>query len=379
MMGAFQRVISAAIVVLVTLSVAVAADFQGGKDGKKSWKTYTVFDYAEGGSNCYRIPSLVTCNDGSLLAFAETRWHTWKDKSRTDVVVRRSVDGGRNWSPIVNLTHGTKGAFMDPTTVVDSITGEVFLFVSFWPEDDHSMKSNRSFMITTKDNGLSWGELREITSEIAPGDLRLSGYGPGMGVQIGSGKYKGRLLVPTRIYDMNEDEVAIRSYYSDDNGASWQLGEAIGCDTDEVQYAVTDKGVVVANVRGPGARYVSRSTDGGVSWGKSKVDKGLPTVSNGCQSSVISRGGTMWYCGITGRQGDKVHDQRADLTLFESQDGGKSWDKGQLLYDEASGYSCMTFLNNGAMVILYEAADTPGFVLDRGRKEWMRLEVAVFE
>lgn len=70
------------------------------------------------GANSYRIPSIVTAGDGSLLVFCEARHESWMDKSHTDIVVRRSTDNGKSWSEAVNLTASANGgeyAFMDPT------------------------------------------------------------------------------------------------------------------------------------------------------------------------------------------------------------------------------------------------------------------------
>lgn len=99
---------------------------------------YTVFSAGDDNVNSYRIPSLLTAKDGSLLVFCEARRESWKDKSRTDIVVKRSTDNGRTWSAMQDLTQGTTGAYMDPTPLLDSATGRIFLFTTFWPADDHT-------------------------------------------------------------------------------------------------------------------------------------------------------------------------------------------------------------------------------------------------
>ena len=67
---------------------------------------YTVFSAGDDNVNSYRIPSLLTAKDGSLLVFCEARRESWKDKSRTDIVVKRSTDNGRTWSAMQDLTRG---------------------------------------------------------------------------------------------------------------------------------------------------------------------------------------------------------------------------------------------------------------------------------
>lgn len=342
----------------------------------QEWETYPVFDAGENGAHSHRIPALITAEDGSLIAIAEARWVSWVDKTLTDIVARRSTDGGKTWSPIEKLTNVETGAYMDPTPIVDRKTGEIFLFFSYWPADDHSGINNKAFLVTSKDNGVSWSEPREITQEIAPGELKLQGFGPGIGIQLEGGEHKGRLLLPVRMMDSSNRSRFVVSYYSDDNGATWKLGE--GADkNNEVQYAESPKGTVVANIRDANVRWVTRSYDGGVTWEKCAIDEGLPSVAHGCQSSVYGSGKRMWYSGITGRPEDSTYDNRADLTLFSSKDGGLTWHNKTLIYDEASGYSCISFLPDGRMAILYEAADTPGFVRDPERKDWMRIDIVI--
>lgn len=347
-------------------------------------ENYTVFAAGENNAHTHRIPALITANDGSLIAIAEARWVSWIDKTFTDVVARRSTDGGKTWSKIEKITNCITGAYMDPTPIVDRTTGDIFLFFSYWPEDDHSTKSNQAFLVVSKDNGVTWSEPKEITDEIAPGDLRLSGFGPGIGIQLEGGRYAGRLLLPTRFVDWSKGDERrggfLATYYSDDNGKTWQMGEALSTHSNEFQYAESPKGVVVANIRDSYKKWVTRSYDGGVTFEQAVVDTGLPTVGHGCQSSIYGNGDRMWYTGVTGRPEDSQNDNRETIELFMSKDAGHTWYKRKLLHDKAAAYSCISFLPDGRMAVLYEAADTPGFVRDAGpaeRVNWMRVDIMI--
>ena len=48
----------------------------------------------------YRIPSLIVAPGGTLLAFCEARKVSSHDASPTDLVLKRSADGGRSWGPM---------------------------------------------------------------------------------------------------------------------------------------------------------------------------------------------------------------------------------------------------------------------------------------
>lgn len=45
--------------------------------------------------------------------------------------MKRSEDIGKTWSIMQDLTQGTTGAYMDPTPVLDSITGRIFYLLLF--------------------------------------------------------------------------------------------------------------------------------------------------------------------------------------------------------------------------------------------------------
>lgn len=77
------------------------------------------------------------------------------------------------------------------------------------------------------------------------------------------------------------------------------------------------------------------------------------------------------------------YDERAKLTLYKSEDGGRKWDNGLLLYDKAAGYSCMSFLPDGRMAIIFETADTQSFTRKslpntkplKRPDDWMKLDL----
>ena len=74
-----------------------------------------LFTCGTEGVNTYRIPSLLLAPDNSLLAFCEARKESISDASPTDMILRRSIDGGRTWLPIQVLIHGKgKEALMNP-------------------------------------------------------------------------------------------------------------------------------------------------------------------------------------------------------------------------------------------------------------------------
>lgn len=366
------------------LFTCLRGEAQTPSPGNSSILKYTVFCAGEDDVNSYRIPSIWTAKDGSLLAFCEARRESWKDKSRTDVVMKRSVDGGRTWSAMQDLTRGSSGAYMDPTPVMDFETGRIFLFTCFWPADDHSGAGNRAILTVSDDNGQTWSAPADVTATLLPQEYRISGFGPGAGLQMAGDKYQNRLILPVRLTHAESGKSYDAAFYSDNHGKTWLAGGR-GDNDDEFQIAESPAGTLVYNARVPGARMVAHSTDGGMSWSKAEKEPALPGVSKGCQASVLGKGDILYFSGIKGTTETPEYDERAALTLYKSVDGGKTWNDGLLLYDKASGYSCMTFLPDGRMAIIFETADTRSFTRKSlpGTKPlkrpagWMRIDVMI--
>lgn len=345
---------------------------------------YTVFNAGDNDVNSYRIPSILTTNDGSVLVFCEARKESWVDKSRTDIVLKRSVDKGKKWSSMNYLTKGKSGAYMDPTPILDKESGKVFLFTTFWPTHDHSTKSNRLFLVTSEDNGANWSEPKDVTDQLIPSGYHINGFGPSTGVQMEGGKYKGRMILPARIMNTTTNRVRNHALYSDDGGDNWIMGEE-GDTGGEIQIAEAPSGTLVSNVRASGARRVAFSDDGGESWSSSEVDGALSAPSGGCQGSVLGMNNTLYYSGPQGIPSTQYYDDRGKLILYRSLNGGKTWKDKIELYNKAAGYSGLTFINDELLGIIFETADTQSFTKQSisGSKPpkrpagWMRLDIII--
>src|SRR5688500_6992237 len=57
-----------------------------------------LFQAGQGGYKHFRIPGLVVTPGGAVLAYCEARATAAGDWGRTDLLVRRSTDGGRTWA-----------------------------------------------------------------------------------------------------------------------------------------------------------------------------------------------------------------------------------------------------------------------------------------
>lgn len=340
----------------------------------------TVFVAGQDGIDSYRIPTLTTSKKGTLLLFVEARKISSTDKTPTDIALKRSEDNGKSWSKIQVLTDSGEDAFMDPMALVDKVTGRIFLFTTLWPSDDHSKLKNTAWVIVSDDDGLSWSKPRDLTKEIvAPGHY-IGGFGPGAGIQMHGDRFKDRLIVPTRQTDGKISKN--RTVYSDDHGETWKVGRSAP-EGGEYQIAESPYNILKYNLRAPkGKRTVAVSEDGGVSWGESHIDFRLQSSVDygGCQGSMLGIDNMLFYVGPAGGLGGANNEDRQNLFIYRSLNGGESWGNDHLLYDKSAGYSCITQLSDGRLAIVFETSDSEGFPkMTPGNRPpgWMRLDVMI--
>ena len=106
-----------------------------------------IFEANTAGYVHYRIPGIVVTSKGTLLAYCEARKNASGDWGAIDVLMRRSIDGGKTWEPArkivtppagvtknrVALKQGLAGAneitVNNPVAIVDRKNGAVhFLY-----------------------------------------------------------------------------------------------------------------------------------------------------------------------------------------------------------------------------------------------------------
>ena len=90
-------------------------------------------------------------------------------------------------------------------------------------------RTSYMYVCTSDDDGETWSEPVCISEQVKKPYMYFIGCGPGVGIQLKHGKYKGRLVVPIyftpAFWPLMECTACI---YSDDGGKTWQLGGAAG-------------------------------------------------------------------------------------------------------------------------------------------------------
>lgn len=320
-----------------------------------------VYTAGADGYFAYRIPAIETAADGSLLAVAEARKYNLEDpggpEQDIDLVLRRSTDQGRTWSPLVVIEDpGELWSAANPTTVVDRPSGRIGLFYlrcrpgrgshTARPGTDDSQVLVR----WSDDHGVTWSapdDLTAVSRDLRDPAWRITVIGPGGGVQTAT----GRLVVPAWKFE----PYRVFTLYSDDHGRSWARGELVPGDAgyDESQLATLADGRLLVEMRqsaGP-HRWMAASADGGHSWSATWPGNRVSPVACALERLAADqapdgRERLLW----TGPRGP----DRQTLVLRVSYDGGKTFQNERVIADEPAAYSDLTVLPDGSIGCLWE-------------------------
>ena len=316
--------------------------------------SFDVFSSGEEGYHTYRIPSLVTAPDGNLLAICEGRKTSRADHGDVDLVLKRSADGGRTWGRL-ELIHEEGGdkkiTIGNPCPVVDHEKGVIWLPFT---RDNDSVA-----ILSSADGGRTWSKPRDITPQVKRDGWTWYATGPGNGIQLTRGRWKGRLVIPCdhRIAEIKDRSQSTRSHviYSDDHGATWNIGGITDFRMNECAVAELADGRLMLNMRsnrGLHRRAVSLSADGGLTWSPCVDDETL--IEPVCQASLLryswaeeSRSRLLFSnpASATGRE---------RMMLRVSYDEGVTWPTSYVLHDGSAAYSSISRLADGRIGVLYE-------------------------
>jgi sialidase-1 len=343
-----------------------------------------LFEGGEGGHKLYRIPGIVVTHRGTVLVYCEARRYTGGDWDTIDLMLRRSTDKGRTFSPArtigqvsgaidrnpvaIERRQGkpTDVTYNNPVAIADRNGAVHFLFC---------INYMRLFYMRSDDDGRTFSEPVEITGALdafRPAYAwRVVATGPGHGIQLRN----GRLLVPIWLalgtQGNGHGPASDATIYSDDGGKTWHCGEiAISAtpefpspnETAAVQLA---DGRIMLNARVPSARnrrVVVTGPDGASHWSAPQYQEDLPDPI--CEAGFVSLPDKRYKSlllfsnpdNLTRADGkDAISKDRENLTLRLSSDQGKSWTVKRIIDPGRSGYSDLAVLPNRDILCLYES------------------------
>jgi sialidase-1 len=340
----------------------------------------TVFANDSEGFVCYRIPAIVRCVNGDLLAFAEGRVESCSDSAHTiRLVSKRSADGGRTWEAVREVTRsiGENGERVchNPSPVVDTVygTGRVIVLVNKAQHTEWDLARgegrSRCMMLTSDDHGDTWSE-RDISDDVHRWpDWRVQRPTLGHAIQLQRGPHRGRIVHAGVISEGDSSVFESRNYvfFSDDLGGRWQIAGLLPwVGLNEATLAELPDGTLIVNTRAyqdgkpcgfravTGLRFAPDDTLEVTE--ATALDTEL--VDPAVQASLLAlEDGRLAFC-------NPAHPAaRVGLTVRVSHDGGHTWPVSRLIDPGPSSYSDLVMIDADHLGVLYECGNQGGIAL----------------
>jgi len=362
----FQTLFKQLIALIILTSITYSLPAQKKQVSIEDYnKLNYLFKNGEEGYNCFRIPAVVATNKGSLVAFAEARKNSCSDTGDIDLVMKRSEDEGKTWSALQVVWDDKNNVCGNPSPIVDRITGKIMLLSTWNLGDDKehaiingtSKDTRRVFLLKSNDDGYNWSFPEEITK-----DVKLSGWswyatGPGSGIQVEGGDYKGRLIVASDHIEKGTNKYYSHIIYSDDHGDSWNLGGRTPKDqVNECEVVELSDNRLMLNMRNydrsQSSRQIAYSSNGGYSWDNMQYSEEL--IEPICQASILRFDANNKTYLLFSNPAHKS--KRENMTIKVSSDDGKTWPASRTIFKGPSAYSDLVAFD-GRIGLYYEAGN----------------------
>lgn len=334
----------------------------------------------------YRIPGMITTPKGTLIAVYDIRYkHSGDLPADIDVGMSRSTDGGHTWEPMKNIMdmgapHENNGVG-DPSILYDPVTKKLWV-AALWSKGNRSIRGSEPglspdttgqfVLVNSVDDGLTWSDPINITTQVKNPIWHLYFNGPGNGIVM----QNGTLVFPSQYWDESKKPGLPHSsiIYSEDHGKSWKSGIGAKSNTTESQVVETTPGTLMLNMRDNRGKFrsVATTTDMGKTWTEHQttyMDLSDPVSMASFIRARVNVKGKMKDVLFFSNVSSQVI--RQNMTIKASLDMGETWlAQNELLIDTrtTAGYSALTKIDDNTIGILYEG--------DNGELYFLRIPVS---
>lgn len=324
-----------------------------------------IWSPGDKGAASYRIPGIVKLNDGTLVASIDRRKNNSSDlPGDIDVEVKLSKDNGKTWSEPITVAQGTPSHGYGDAVMATDGKNIYMLMVGgsgLWSLDPSNII--RMYYTKSTDGGKSWTKVVDISRKIKNMEYPFGGFfGSGNGIVTSGGKI---CFVAAMRTDMRPggrmDNFLV---YSDDKGETWNMSKVARTNGDEAKVVELANGDLLISSRnrdsGINARTYVISKDNGKTW--SQPQRWNELMGNSCNAGIAR-----YTLTRNGEQKNRLlhtlpaNANRKNLTLFLSEDEGKTWPVSRVLCKGEAAYSEIVVLPNGEIGIISEEKDNPAY------------------
>ncbi|MCQ2384164.1 MAG: T9SS type A sorting domain-containing protein [Paludibacteraceae bacterium] len=336
----------------------------------------------ECGSQYYRIPAIVTANNGDLLFFNDDRKNNNSDvgcRNNTtagiDLLVKRlsynSTNGSytTSFASSQNITPNKSQYYYcygDPAVVVDRESSNVLVLTIGGVGADTNVwyKNKTSFVIKSADNGQTWSSPVQVSLPTITDNSSVTGFFFASGRILQSKVIKKQGASYYRIYSAllytgnnngtgpNYNKV----FYSDDFGTTWNLlgGTYAQTSADEAKLEELPNGDLILTTRKGGGRYINKYTytnteTAAGSWGKA------------FEQSYAFTGGCAINADMLTMTAYRTSDNRQVTLLLLSTATGSSRTNIKIFYHEIDNNTTVANLTSGWTATSFTLPNTSTF------------------
>ena len=314
-------------------------------------------------SNYYRIPALITTDNGSLIAACDKRYNSSSDlgSHKIDVVMRRSTNGGATWSDVATIAEGDGSSdaaygYGDPA-FVKCASGKIICLMAAGKNSFWQGMSNIA-MVISDDDGVTWSSPIDITTNT--GHFTNNSSKSDWFVTSGKGLCTSDGVIMF-LLDADHNAETNLVLYSVDEGENWIIDDAVvATGANEAKLVELEPGKLLSSTRNPGNRifntgaYTKNTNECDFIWDTQTTNSTLNQGGSGNNQDII-----VYSRNNDGSAKVLIHTLTTGyghrtLKLFLSLDKGESWNEVMQVQPGGSRYAVTTILENGDLGILFE-------------------------
>lgn len=287
----------------------------------------------------------ITLNDGRILyVYSRFFGGSASDHAPAQLMGRFSEDGGKTWTGKDQLIVDREGDMnVMSVSLLRLKNGNIALFYG----RKNSMDDCLPILRISTDEAKTWSEpincIKDRKGYFVVNNDRI--------IQLKN----GRIVIPTSLHKTPgvewSNKGTLRCYFSDDNGLTWQSGEAVPAPdsiiTQEPGLVALKDGNLMMFIRASGGfQYQAFSSDQGETWSYAEPTSIKSPISPASMKRIPKTGDILLVWNNNGAKGPGYFKgKRTPLTLAISKDEGKTWQQEKNIEDDPDGTFCYTAIH----------------------------------